>query len=92
MDDSIWDTDNSNLSPFRIASTIDNNNNSWYTAAFQCPKEKTIYYACGGPSGHLNAQNIFLYPSVDDAKLAVAGVVLDAFAVRGLHGVRLLET
>ena len=85
IDDSIWDTNYHNATPFRIASTVDDHNNSWYTAAFHCPKEKTIYYACGGPSGHLNAQNIFLYPSVEDAKLAVVGVVLDAFAARGLH-------
>lgn len=83
MDDSIWD--HQNESPFRIASTVGNDMNSWYTCAFHCPKEKTIYYACGGPSGHLNAQNMFLYPSAEDAKLAVAGVVLDAFASRGLY-------
>jgi hypothetical protein len=88
IDDTIWDTNYHNATPFRIASTVDDHNNSWYTAAFHCPKEKIIYYACGGPSGHLNSQNIFLYPSVEDAKLAVVGVVLDAFAARGLHGSR----
>ena len=75
-------------SPFRVMSAIDDNGNLWYTAALKCPREGTIYYAAGGKTGQWNKQNIFLYPCVEDAKLAVAGIVLDSFKKRGMFGDR----
>jgi hypothetical protein len=75
-------------SPFRVLMAVDDSGFLWYTAAMKCPYEGTIYYAAGGGTGQLNSQNIVLYPSVEDAKLAVAGIVLDSFKKRGLIGHR----
>jgi hypothetical protein len=75
-------------SPFRVMTAVDSNGGMWYTAAMKCPYEGIIYYAAGGNTGKLNSQNIVLYPSAEDAKLAVAGIVLDSFKNRGLVGRR----
>ena len=72
-------------SPFYVISAFDNLGAQWFTSAFQCPVEKTIFYAAGGHSGRLNNQNMFLYPSVEEAKLAVSGVVLNSFQERQLY-------
>ena len=71
-------------SPFRVMTAVDNRGSLWYTAALKCPREGIIYYAAGGRTGMLNKQNMVLYPSVEDAKLAVAGVVIDSFKKRGM--------
>ncbi len=71
-------------SPFRVMTAVDNQGGLWYTAALKCPGEGTVYYAAGGLTGKLNKQNMVLYPSVEDAKLAVAGVVLESFKKRRL--------
>ena len=73
-------------SPFYVISAFDNLGAQWFTSAFQCPVEKTIFYAAGGHSGRLNNQNMFLYPTVEEAKLAVSGVVLNSFQERQLSG------
>ncbi|GFH50955.1 predicted protein [Chaetoceros tenuissimus] len=73
-------------SPFYVISAFDNLGAQWFTSAFQCPVEKTIFYAAGGQSGRLNNQNMFLYPTVEEAKLAVSGVVLNSFQERHLSG------
>lgn len=75
-------------SPFRIMTAIDNQGGLWYTAALKCPREGTIYYAAGGNTGQINKQNVVLYPRMEDAKLAVAGIVLDSFRKRGVLGER----
>lgn len=75
-------------SPFRVMTAIDNKGNLWYTAALKCPRERIIYYAAGGNTGQVNKQNVVLYPRVEDAKLAVAGIVLDSFIKRGMIGDR----
>jgi hypothetical protein len=49
-----------------------------------CSVENTIYNAQGGVNGHVNKQRIFLYPSPEDARAAVAEVVLNAFRNRGI--------
>ena len=72
-------------SPFRVMTAVDNRGKLWYTAALKCPQEGTIYYAAGGSTGRLNKQNSVLYPRVEDAKLAVAGIVLASFQKRGLR-------
>lgn len=56
----------------------------WFLGGFVCPVENTIYYAHGGVNGCENKQRIFLYPSPEDARAAVAGVVLKAFRNRGM--------
>jgi len=71
---------------FRTKSAVDARSQIWYTAAWKCPREGIIYYAAGGRSGKVNNQNMFLYPSVEHAKLAVCGVVLNGFASRGMMG------
>jgi hypothetical protein len=71
---------------FRVKNAIDNRGEIWFTASWRCPLEGTIFYAAGGPSGKVNEQNMFLYPSMDDAKLAVSGVVLNSFLSRGMKG------
>jgi hypothetical protein len=71
-------------SPFRVMTAVDNRGGLWYTAALKCPREGIIYYAAGGRTGMLNKQNMVLYPSVEDAKLAVAGIVLESFKKRGM--------
>eukprot|EP00551_Chaetoceros_affinis_P013443 CAMPEP_0203686626 /NCGR_PEP_ID=MMETSP0090-20130426/49159_1 /ASSEMBLY_ACC=CAM_ASM_001088 /TAXON_ID=426623 /ORGANISM="Chaetoceros affinis, Strain CCMP159" /LENGTH=689 /DNA_ID=CAMNT_0050555857 /DNA_START=79 /DNA_END=2148 /DNA_ORIENTATION=+ len=73
-------------SVFHVKTLIDNRNQIWYTAAWICPHEKTIFYAAGGPTGRSNSQNFVLYPSVEEAKLAVTGVVLNSFYSRGMIG------
>ncbi len=73
-------------SVFHVKTLIDNRNQIWYTAAWICPHERTIFYAAGGPSGRSNSQNFVLYPSVEEAKLAVTGVVLNSFYSRGMVG------
>lgn len=57
----------------------------WFTAAFRCPVEGTIYYAAGGLNSNVNGQNICLYPTRNDAEAASAGVVLTSFMNRGLR-------
>jgi len=74
------------ISSFRTKSAVDARSQIWYTAAWKCPREGTIYYAAGGNSGRVNSQNMFLYPSVEQAKLAACGVVLDGFLDRGMAG------
>jgi len=74
------------ISSFRTKSAVDARSQIWYTAAWKCPREGTIYYAAGGISGRVNSQNMFLYPSVEQAKLAACGVVLDGFLDRGMAG------
>ena len=69
-----------------VNNAIDNHGEMWFTASWRCPLEGTIFYAAGGPSGKVNEQNMFLYPSIDDAKLAVSGVVLNSFLSRGMKG------
>mmetsp|Transcript_10835 Transcript_10835/g.20268 ORF Transcript_10835/g.20268 Transcript_10835/m.20268 type:complete len:617 (-) Transcript_10835:2405-4255(-) len=75
-------------SPFRVMTAVDDSGGLWYTAAMKCPYEGIIYYAAGGVTGQVNTQNIVLYPSPEDAKLALAGIVLDSFRKRGLIGHR----
>jgi hypothetical protein len=75
-------------SPIRVMTAIDNQGGLWYTAALKCPREGTIYYAAGGNTGQINKQNVVMYPGVEDAKLAVAGIVLNAFRKRGMFGER----
>ena len=74
------------LNLFHVKTLIDNRNQIWYTAAFTCPCEKTIFYAAGGTGGRQNPQGFVLYPSVEEAKLAVAGIVLNSFLARGFDG------
>ena len=75
------------MSPFHTQGTADlRTGRIWYGAAFRCPTEGTIYYAAGGPAGRVNGQNMFLYPTLADGVLAASGVVLNAFASRGMHG------
>jgi hypothetical protein len=74
------------ISFFRVRYQNDNHKRTWYTAAWKCPREGIIYYAAGARNGLVNSQNMFLYPSVEDAKLAVCGVVLNSFESRGLWG------
>jgi hypothetical protein len=71
---------------FHVKTLIDNRNQIWYTSAWTCPYDKTIYYAAGGLNGRANSQGFVLYPSVEEAKLAVAGVVLNSFIARGMSG------
>lgn len=71
---------------FRIRYASDDHKRTWYTAAWKCPREGIIYYAAGAKNGLVNNQNMFLYPTLEDAKLAVCGVILNAFANRGLWG------
>ena len=71
---------------FHVKTLIDNRNQIWYTAAWICPRDKTIYYAAGGSTGRANPQGFVLYPSVEEAKLAVSGVVLTSFLAKGLSG------
>jgi len=73
-------------SSFKTKSAVDARNQIWYTASWKCPREGIIYYAAGGTSGRVNTQNMFLYPSVGQAKLAACGVVLNGFLDRGLKG------
>merc|ERR1740139_108395 len=74
------------VSCFKTKSSVDARSQIWYTAAWKCPREGTIYYAAGGVSGRVNSQNMFLYPNVEHAKLAACGVVLDGFLGRGMAG------
>ena len=74
------------ISHFRIRYASDNQKRTWYTAAWKCPHEGTIYYAAGAKNGLVNGQNMFLYSSLEDAKLAVCGVILNSFSDRGLWG------
>ena len=69
---------------FGIKSAHDLNGRKWFVAAWGCPRDGTVYYAAGGLNGFVGAQNMFLYPTVDDAKLAACGVALDAFRAKGL--------
>lgn len=69
-----------NVNLFHVKTVIDSRNQIWYTAAFTCPIEKILFYAAGGTSGRQNPQGFILYPSVEEAKLAVCGVVLNSFA------------
>ncbi len=66
-------------SPFHVMTAVDNRGDLWYTAALKCPREGTIYYAAGGNTGMVNKQNMVLYHSMEEAKLAVCGIVLDSF-------------
>eukprot|EP00978_Attheya_sp_CCMP212_P033850 scaffold138780_cov50-Attheya_sp.AAC.1 len=58
----------------------------WHTSALTCPREQVIYYAAGGKNTVRSSQNIYWYPTQEDAKLAVAAVVLRAFSIRGMYG------
>lgn len=71
---------------FHVKTVVDNRNQIWYTAAWKCPHEKIIYYGAGGISGRNNSQGFVLYPSIEEAKLAVCGVVLNALYARGFRG------
>ena len=73
-------------SVFHVKTIVDSHNQIWYTAAWICPHEKTIYYAAGGTTGRSNPQGFVVYPSVEEAKFAVCGIVLNAFFSRGLRG------
>lgn len=66
-------------------SMLDANGVRWCTSALTCPSEKTVYYASGGRRGRVNSQGIYWYPSEEDAKAAVAAVVLESFKTRGLY-------
>ncbi len=70
---------NHNGNLFYVKTVIDSRNEIWYTAAFTCPIQNTIFYAAGGTSGRNNSQGFVLYPSIEEAKLAVSGVVLNSF-------------
>lgn len=71
---------------FYVKTLIDSRNQIWYTATFTCPCEKTIFYAAGGMNGRPNTQGFVFYPSVEEAKLAVTGIVLNSFLARGMNG------
>jgi len=58
----------------------------WHTSALTCPREQVIYYAAGGKNAVQSSQRIYWYPTQEDAKLAVAAVVLRAFSIRGMYG------
>jgi hypothetical protein len=71
-------------SSFYEKSLTDEGGKVWFLGGFICPVENTIYYAQDGSNGHVNKQSVFLYPTLEDARAAVAGVVLDAFRMRGM--------
>lgn len=66
-------------------------NQKWWAAAFKCPKTSTIYYASGGRNGHCSTQNIWWYPSNDDARHAVEGVVLSDLKNRNIYSPSTME-
>ena len=72
------------LSSFYETTESDNEGKIWFAGGFCCPVESTIYYSLGGSNGQVNQQGLFLYPSIEDARAAVAGVVLDALRGRGM--------
>jgi len=72
------------LSAFYETTESDEEGKIWFAGGFCCPVESTIYYALGGSNGQVNQQGLFLYPSIEDARAAAAGVVLDALRERGM--------
>merc|ERR1719253_1831110 len=60
-------------------------NQKWWAAAFRCPKTATIYYARGGQNAECSTQDMWWYPSVEDARRAAEGVALSDFKNRNIY-------
>ena len=73
-----------NLPSLRTRSALDDKKQVWYTAAWQCPIQKTIYYAAGGDGRIQQIQNMYLYPTQNKAKLALWCIILQAWEQQGI--------
>ena len=73
-----------NLPSLRTRSALDDKNQSWYTAAWQCPIQNTIYYAAGGDGRIQQIQNMYLYPTQNKAQVALWSIILQAWEQQGI--------